>query len=79
MAKRWAEEIAGLVREHGRGNTRLAADRLNPEGFEELTALGISAHNSEEVMELARSSKHHEEIKAMRCAIAATETSMRVI
>jgi len=78
-AKRWADEIGELVRLHGDGNTRLAADRLNPEGAHHLTELGITIHSGEEVMELARVIKHPEEIKAMRCAIAATETAMKVM
>jgi Xaa-Pro aminopeptidase len=78
-AKRWAAEINELLREHGGGNTRLAADKLNPEGVHHLTELGVSVHNGEEVMELARCIKSPEEIKAMRCAMAATEKSMEVM
>ena len=78
-AQRWAAELADLVREHGGGNTRLAADRINPEGAQALAESGISVRNGEEIMELARVIKHPEEIKAMRCAIAATEISMGVM
>ena len=78
-AKRWADEIALLLKEHGGGNTRLAADRLNPEGVEHLRELGVSVHNGEEIMELARMIKHPEEITAMRCAVAATEKAMEVM
>lgn len=78
-ARRWAAEIADLVREHGGGNGRIAADRLNPEGVGALAALGVTVGNGEEVMELARVIKHPEEIKAMRCAIAACETSMAIM
>lgn len=78
-AKRWADEIGELVRLHGGGNIRLAADSLNPEGVHHLAELGITIHNGEEVMELARMIKDPEEVKAMRCAIAATETAMGVM
>jgi len=78
-AQRWAAELAGLVSEHGGGNSRLAVDRLNPEGAHALAGLGVSVQNGEEIMELARVIKHSEEIKGMRCAIAATETAMRVM
>ncbi len=78
-AKRWAAEIADLLKEHGSGNTRLAVDSLNPEGVHHLGELGVSVHNGEEVMELARSIKSLEEIKAMRCAIAAAEKSMEMM
>lgn len=75
-AEQWAAEIAGLVREHGSGNTRIAIDRVNPEGVVALEELGVRVHNGEEVMERARAVKSPEEIKAMQCAIAAAETAM---
>lgn len=78
-AKRWAGEIAELLREHGGGSSRLALDSVNPEGVHHLEELGVSVHNGEEVMELARSIKSPEEIKAMRCAMAAAERSMEVM
>lgn len=78
-AKRWASELAELMQEHGGGNTRLAADRVNPEGAHHLIELGLTLHNGEEVMELARCIKSPEEIKAIRCAMAATEQSMEVM
>ena len=78
-AQRWAAEIVDLVSEHGGGNTRLALDRVNPEGAHALEDFGISIENGEEIMELARSIKHPEEVRAMRCAIAATEKAMEVM
>ena len=79
QAQRWADEIADLVRRHGGGNSRLASDRMNAEGVAALGTRGVSVHNGEEVMELARVIKHPEEIKAMRCAIAAAEAAMSVM
>lgn len=79
MAQRWATEIVDLVKAHGGGNTRLALDRCNPEGLRALEGHGLSVHNGEEVMELARLIKHPEEIVAMRCAIHACEQSMEVM
>ena len=78
-AQAWAAEIADLVKLHGAGNIRLAIDRCNPEGLHALNRHGISVHNGEEVMELARLIKCEEEIKAMRCAIHACEVSMEVM
>ena len=78
-AKRWAAEIVELLGLHGGGNTRLAVDKLNPEGAHHLDELGVSVHNGEEVMELARAIKSADEIRAMRCAMAATEKSMAVM
>lgn len=76
---RWAAEIESLVGAHGGGNRRLASDRMNAEGVNALAEVGVSVHNGEEVMEHARVVKHPEEIKAMRCAIAAAESAMDVM
>lgn len=78
-AQEWAAEIVELVRRHGGGNTRLAIDRVNPEGVHALQNAGVSIHNGEEIMELTRVIKHPEEIVAMRCAIAACEKAMDVM
>jgi Xaa-Pro dipeptidase len=78
-AKVWAAEIADLVQAHGGGNRRLAIDHVNPEGVEALEALGISVHEGQAVMEVARAIKSADEIKAMRCALATCETAMQVM
>jgi Xaa-Pro aminopeptidase len=79
IAEKWAAELADLVRQYGGGNKRLAIDRCNPEGLDALRRQGLSIHNGEVVMEQARLIKHVEEIKAMRCAIAACEAAMAVM
>ncbi|MEM7032428.1 MAG: Xaa-Pro peptidase family protein [Chloroflexota bacterium] len=79
FATQWAAELSDLVRQHGGGNARLAIDRVNPEGLWELEKQGLTIQNGEAVMELARVVKHDEEIKAMRCAVAACEASIRVM
>ena len=78
-AGRWAAEIADLLRSHGGGNTRLAVDKINPDGVEALAALGISVHSGEEVMEHARTVKCTDELRAMRRAVAACEAAMGVM
>lgn len=78
-AQEWAAEIADLVQQHGGGNARLAIDRCNPEGVLALENAGVSIHNGEEIMELARAIKHPEEIVAMQCATAACEKAMDVM
>lgn len=75
----WAAEIADLVHTHGGGNRRLAIDRTHIAGAAALQALGVELFNGEEVMELARLIKHDEEIKAMRCSMAAVEQSIAVM
>lgn len=74
--RRWAADIAGLVRQHGGGNCRLAVDHLNPEGVSELSRLGVSVHNGEAVMEQARLIKSDDEILAMRRAVVSCEAAM---
>ena len=76
IASRWAAEITDLVQHHSGNNRRLAIDRCNPEGIKALEDAGLSIHNGEEIMELARLVKHPEEIAAMRCAIAACEIAL---
>ncbi len=75
-AARWAAEIADLVRSHGDGNYRLAVDKVDPLGTAGLEREGIELADGQEVMELARMIKSEDEIRAMRCAIAAAEAGM---
>ena len=77
-AKCWAAEIADLLKQCGGGN-RLAVDKVNPEGAAALEALGVSIVCGEELMEHARMVKCEDEIKAMRCAIAACDKAIDVM
>ncbi len=77
--KRWAAEIAEILKSCGGDRTRLAVDKINPVGVEALAALGIKVFDGEEVMEHARTVKCSDELKAMRRAVAACEASMRVM
>ena len=76
-AKRWALEIADLVRTHGGGNRRLAIDKCDPAGIAALEAEGMGIFDGQEVTELARRIKSPEELKAMRIAIAANDEAFR--
>ena len=78
-AMAWAAEIADLVRAYGGGNRRLAIDRSDREGIAALQALGVSVHDGQEIMELARAIKSADEIKAMRCALASTNAAMQAM
>ncbi len=78
-ARRWAGEIAEIVKGCGGGNRRIAVDRINPAGVVALSAEGISVHDGEAVMEHARKVKCADELKAMRRAVAACEASMHVM
>ena len=75
-ARKWAAEIADILREHAPGGKRVACDKINPEGAEALRALGHDIVNGEEVMENARMIKCGGEVAAMRRAIFACERAM---
>ena len=75
-ARLWAGEIADLVAAHGRGNRRLAVDKINPHGVQALAEHGIAVLAGDEVMEHARTIKCADELLAMRRAIAACEAAM---
>jgi len=76
FAGRFAEEILDLLRQHGGGNLRLAADKMELHGVRAAERLGISVGDGQQVMEHARSIKSAEEIRAMRCAIHSCEAAM---
>ena len=76
VAGRWADEIAALVSEHGRGDRRLAVDRLDLIGVRALEARGVSLLDADALMEEARAVKCAEEIAAMRCAVHACEAAI---
>ena len=75
-ASTWAAEVADLLRAHGGGNRRLAIDKINPAGVAALAAAGVAVGDGQEVMEHARAIKSADEIRAMRCAVAACEAGM---
>lgn len=75
-AKRWATEIADLVREHGGGNGRLALDKLHPAAAMALAGRGIEVVDGQEPVEIARSIKSPEEIECIKLSLAATQVGM---
>ncbi|MXZ81690.1 MAG: aminopeptidase P family protein [Gammaproteobacteria bacterium] len=77
-ADRFAAEIDDLVRQHGGGNRRVAIDRIEIVGIRAMERRGIEIlDHGMEIMEIAREIKNGNEIRAMRCAVAACEASMR--
>lgn len=73
----FAATIADLVTQYGGGNTRLAIDVLSARGCEAIRKHGISIHDGEEVMELARAIKSPQELALMQAAIDVCETGVR--
>ncbi|MFN3592719.1 MAG: M24 family metallopeptidase, partial [Thermaurantiacus sp.] len=72
-ARRWAAEIADLVRATGGGNMRIGIDKCESRGLAALAAEGVTVHQSQDFAEDARRIKHPEEIKAMRRAVFTAE------
>ncbi len=75
-ARRWAAEIADLVRTHCGGNRRLGIDRLGLPGVRALEAEGLDLVDADVPMETARSIKSPEEIACMSVAVGACEAGM---
>jgi len=75
-ARRWADEIADLVRSHGGGNRRVAIDRPHPAAVAALAGQGIEVGDGQEPVEVARSIKSDDELDAIRLSIASTEIAM---
>ncbi|MDG1737511.1 MAG: Xaa-Pro peptidase family protein [Paracoccaceae bacterium] len=72
----WADEIADLLRQHGGGNTRFAADKLDGPGLHALEQRGLCYVEGAELTERARSIKSPEEIELMRWTIRVCEAGM---
>ncbi len=76
FADKFALEIADLLRQHGAGNRRLAVDRLEVNGVRAFDQVGIEIMPGMALMETAREIKNENELKAMRCAIAACDATL---
>ncbi|PVH28900.1 M24 family metallopeptidase [Pararhodobacter oceanensis] len=72
----WAAEIADLVQEHGGGNRRIAADKLDKPAIEGLESRGLRVEDGTEIAELARSIKSADELELMRWTIRVCEAGM---
>lgn len=75
----FAKELESVVGEHAGSNRRIAVDKIEIAGVRALDKLGFEIADGQAVMELARVIKGPDEIKAMRCSIAATEISMQAM
>ncbi|NOD47661.1 MULTISPECIES: Xaa-Pro peptidase family protein [unclassified Ruegeria] len=72
----WADEIADVIRQHGGGNRRFAADRLDGPGLHALQKRGLTFVEGGELTERARSIKSPDEIELMRWTIRVCEAGM---
>jgi len=78
-AQAFGHEVIDLINEHSGANMRLAVDKIMLHGLRALEACGFKVMEGEEVTEKARAIKGPDEIKAMRCASHACETSVRAM
>lgn len=78
-AAKFAQEIDELLRTHAGSNRRLAIDKIEIAGLWSIEALGIEVSDGQRVMEHARVIKSLDEINAMRCSIASTESAMHLM
>ncbi len=75
-ALKFARNIDDLMRTHSASNRRLAVDKIEIAGLRALEKVGFEVFEGQSVTEKARVIKGPDEIRAMRCAIAACEASM---
>ena len=76
MVRDWSREIAGLMREHGAGNKRIAIDKIEPLGLKALEAEGFEYVEGQQLTELARAIKSEDELTLMRWTIRVCEAGM---
>jgi Xaa-Pro aminopeptidase len=72
----WAAELASLVAKHGGKNRRLAIDRCEPWGAEELRRHGIALFDAQEPLERARAIKSPEEIACVKLSMEVCDTAV---
>lgn len=78
MAEKFAHEIDDLMRKHGGSNRRLAVDRMEIVGVRAFDKIGIEVmDDGMAMMETAREIKNANEIRAMKCAVAACESTLQ--
>lgn len=75
-AAKFAQSVDDLMRQHAGSNRRLAVDKIEISGLRALEKIGLEIFEGQEVTELSRVIKGPDEIKALRCAVAACEASM---
>jgi len=77
-ANLFAAEIHDLVRQYGGGNKRVAIDKIEISGLRALERQGVEiVDDGMEMLEMARKIKNENELKAMRCAVASCEASVK--
>jgi len=78
-AKPFAEEIAALVREHGRGNTRVGLDRCSHLHALALEAEGLAVEDCQQGLLHTRRIKTPDEIACLALSCAASEAAVAAV
>jgi Xaa-Pro aminopeptidase len=78
-ANEFSGQILDLMREHSGDNRRIGIDKIMIAGLRALESRGLEVHEGEELMEKSRAIKGEDEIHAMRCAVHACESSVRLM
>lgn len=76
IARRFAADIADLLRQHGGSHSRLGVDRIDALTAHALGTAGVQLHDAKKVMELARSIKSPEEVRALKASLNTCEAAM---
>lgn len=79
ISEKWGDELHSLMLNYMGGNKRLAVDKVEPLGNQQLTQRGWQIVEGQALTETARSIKGPDELKAMRCAIAAAEAGIKAM
>jgi Xaa-Pro aminopeptidase len=74
--KRWAGEIADIMKAHGGGSRRLAVDKCETPGVDMLRTLGLEIVEGQEVTEHARAVKSAEELELIKWTMRVCEAGM---
>ncbi len=76
QARRWAAEMLDVMGHRPGSPARVAIDQCHLVGYQALADAGVVLGSGQEVMELARRIKGSDELRAMRCAVHACESTM---
>ena len=76
QANRFADEMIDVIETHAGPNAKIAVDQCHHIGYMRFAQAGIEVGAGFEMMELARRIKGPDEIRAMRCAVHACQTTM---
>ena len=79
FVKKFADQIADLISNHGAGNRRLAIDCLSHIGCEALRDKGLELVEGEQITETARAIKSKEELVLMKASIDVCEASVHAM